>query len=81
MDEHVLEWQFFQSAAFPTSEPFWRCVCGICGWMSIPHAKKPSKQIQCPQCRFEAQINDGGFGDIINQGPDHFMECLNTRSE
>lgn len=45
-----LKWQLFRSHAFPRSKPFWRSVCGACGWMSVPHDEEPAIEKECPNC-------------------------------
>lgn len=49
-----LEWKQYQSQAFPASDPFWRCVCPDCGWMSKPYHAKPQDDMACPKCETPA---------------------------
>ncbi len=47
---HEVIWQWYQSIAFPNSEPFCRGVCRICRWMTVPFDKWPDDpQKECPK--------------------------------
>lgn len=53
-----LKWKLYQSHAFPTSRPFWRCVCKECGWMILPYNEKPKEEIECPECLATGEIDE-----------------------